>query len=230
MANILSVKHLTRRYGQGDTELTAVNKVCMDIAPGDMAAIVGASGSGKTTLLNLLGCIDRPTSGEILFNGEDVTGMDDHRLAEIRRRKIGYIYQDFKLLPVLTAEENIMMPLLLDGKKPDQETLRTLAEELGIAHRLNHLPSELSGGQKQRVAIARAVIAQPDIILADEPTGNLDQASADEIMELLLRLNQSGKTILLVTHHEGYAARCSRVFRMTDGVLQEETKDAAASS
>lgn len=230
MANILSVKHLTRRYGQGDTELTAVNKVCMDIAPGDIAAIVGASGSGKTTLLNLLGCIDRPTSGEILFNGEDVTGMDDHRLAEIRRRKIGYIYQDFKLLPVLTAEENIMMPLLLDGKKPDQETLRTLAEELGIAHRLNHLPSELSGGQKQRAAIARAVIAQPDIILADEPTGNLDQASADEIMELLLRLNQAGKTILLVTHHEGYAARCSRVFRITDGMLQEETKDAAASS
>lgn len=122
------------------------------------------------------------------------------------------------------------MPLLLDGKKPDQETLRTLAEELGIAHRLNHLPSELSGGQKQRVAIARAVIAQPDIILADEPTGNLDQASADEIMELLLRLNQSGKTILLVTHHEGYAARCSRVFRITDGVLQEETKNAAAFS
>lgn len=223
MDNILSVKNLTRRYRQGDTELTAVNRASMDIAKGDFAAIVGASGSGKTTLLNMLGCIDRPTAGEILLNGESIAGMDDSRLAEIRRRRIGYVYQDFKLLPVLTAEENIIMPLLLDGKKPDKERLHVLVDELGIRHRMKHLPSELSGGQKQRVAIARALLMQPDIILADEPTGNLDKASADEIMELLTRLNQSGMTILLVTHNEAYAARCSRVFRMTDGALQEET-------
>ena len=223
MDNILSVKNLTRRYRQGDTELTAVNRASMDIAKGDFAAIVGASGSGKTTLLNMLGCIDRPTAGEILLNGEGIAGMDDSRLAEIRRRRIGYVYQDFKLLPVLTAEENIIMPLLLNGKKPDKERLHVLVDELGIRHRMKHLPSELSGGQKQRVAIARALLMQPDIILADEPTGNLDKASADEIMELLTRLNQSGMTILLVTHNEAYAARCSRVFRMTDGALQEET-------
>lgn len=228
MDNILSVNKLTRRYRQGDTEITAVNQVSMNIAKGDFAAIVGASGSGKTTLLNMLGCIDRPTSGEIILSGESITGMDDGRLAEIRRRRIGYVYQDYKLLPVLTAEENIVMPLLLDGKKPDKERVNALADELGIRHRLKHLPSELSGGQRQRVAIARALLTQPDIILADEPTGNLDKAAADDIMELLRRLSQSGITILLVTHNEAYAALCSRVFRMTDGVLQEEAGSRSA--
>lgn len=225
MNNILSVKGLTRRYYQGDAEITAVNHACLEIAKGDFAAIVGASGSGKTTLLNMLGCIDRPTAGEIVLGGENVTEIDDDRLAKVRRQKIGYIYQDFKLLPVLNAEENIMMPLLLDGKKPDKNELVTLAEELGISQRLGHLPSELSGGQCQRVAIARALITHPDIILADEPTGNLDKKSADEIMELLLRLNSMGVTILLVTHNEQYATLCSRVFRITDGIVEEETRD-----
>lgn len=145
MNNILSVKDLTRRYYQGDTEITAVNHACLEIAKGDFAAIVGASGSGKTTLLNMLGCIDRPTAGEIILGGENVTEMDDDRLAKVRRQRIGYIYQDFKLLPVLNAEENIIMPLLLDGKKPDRNELVSLAEELGISQRLGHLPSELSG-------------------------------------------------------------------------------------
>ena len=221
--SILSVQNLTRMYHQGDLEVTAVNQANLDINEGDFAAIVGASGSGKTTLLNMLGCVDRPTAGEILLNGENTTGMNDDQLAKIRREKIGYIYQDFKLLPVLTAEENILMPSLLDGRKPDSGELSALAEELGIANRLKHLPSELSGGQCQRVPIARAVIGHPDIILADEPTGNLDKKSADEIMELLIRLNRKGSTILLVTHNEQYAGLCSRVFRITDGVLQEET-------
>lgn len=223
MNNILTVTGLTRRYNQGDVEITAVNQASLEITKGDFAAIVGASGSGKTTLLNMLGCIDRPTAGEIFLCGENVTKMDDDHLAKVRRQKIGYIYQDFKLLPVLNAEENIIMPLLLDGKKPDKNELVSLAEELGISQRLGHLPSELSGGQCQRVAIARALIIHPDIILADEPTGNLDKKSADEIMELLLRLNSTGVTILLVTHNEQYAALCSRVFRITDGIIQEET-------
>ena len=223
MNNILSVTDLTRRYKQGDAEIIAVNKASLEITKGDFAAIVGASGSGKTTLLNMLGCIDHPTAGEILLCGENVTEMDDDHLAKVRRQKIGYIYQDFKLLPVLNAEENIIMPLLLDRKKPDKNELMSLAEELGISQRLGHLPSELSGGQCQRVAIARALITHPDIILADEPTGNLDKKSADEIMELLRRLNSTGVTILLVTHNEQYAALCSRVFRITDGIIQEAT-------
>ena len=221
MNSILSVRDLTRTYRQGDTEINAVDHVNLEIFKGDFTAIVGASGSGKTTLLNLIGCIDHPTSGEIFLNDEKTSDMDDDHLATIRRRKIGYIYQDYKLIPILTAEENIIMPLLLDGKKANHEELLSLANDLGITHRLKHLPPELSGGQCQRVSIGRALINHPEIILADEPTGNLDKKSADEIMNLLIELNQRGITILMVTHNEQYASLCKRVLHIADGCLTE---------
>ena len=221
MDNVLTVRGLTRTFRQGETEIHAVDHVDLEIRKGEFVSIIGASGSGKTTLLNILGCIDRPSAGEVTVNGQSVTGADDARLSEIRRREIGYIHQDFQLLPILTAAENIMMPLLLDWRKPDREEMRQLAESLGIADRLTHLPSELSGGQQQRVAIARTLMTHPSVILADEPTGNLDKAAAENIMDLLTALNRQGHTILLVTHNEDFAKRCTRLLRMTDGKLEE---------
>lgn len=211
---------LTKTYKQGDTRIFAVNDVSLTVEKGEFVAIVGQSGSGKTTLLNLIGGIDRPTSGRIWIDGKDTSGMDDEQLAKIRRRKIGYIYQDFRLLDVLTAEENIIMPRLLDNKAADKKRLRSLAHFLEIDDRLNHLPRELSGGQRQRVAIARALINNPSILLADEPTGNLDRRAADDIMGLLCQLNRQGCTIILVTHEERYADMCRRRVRFMDGHAQ----------
>lgn len=179
------------------------------------------SGSGKTTLLNMIGCIERPTSGRVLLEGKDLTAMEDEALARVRRRRIGHVYQDFRLLEMLTAEENIRMPCLLDNRPADEKRLRALAKLLGVDQRLRHLPRELSGGQRQRVAIARALINDPALLLADEPTGNLDRRSADDTMELLRELNRQGCTILLVTHEERYADMCSRKIRMTDGCAAE---------
>ena len=221
MDNVLTVRGLTRTFRQGETEIHAVDHVDLEIRKGEFVSIIGASGSGKTTLLNILGCIDRPSAGEVTVNGQSITGADDARLSEIRRREIGYIHQDFQLLPILTAAENIITPLLLDRRKPDREEMRQLAESLGIADRLTHLPSELSGGQQQRVAIARTLMTHPSVILADEPTGNLDKAAAENIMDLLTALNRQGHTILLVTHNEDFAKRCTRLLRMTDGKLEE---------
>ena len=221
MNNVMAVRGLTRTFKQGDYEVHAVNNVDLEIQKGDFVGIIGASGSGKTTLLNMLGCIDRPTAGEMTVNGQDISGANDARLSEIRRGEIGYIHQDFQLLPILNAAENIIMPLLLDGQKPDREEVKELAESLGIAERLTHLPAELSGGQQQRVAIARTLITHPSIILADEPTGNLDKATAEDIMDLLVSLNRRGYTILMVTHNEDFAKRCTRLFRMTDGKLEK---------
>ena len=204
--NAVTVKNLTKVFRQGDEDIYAVDHVSFTVTPGEMVAIVGQSGSGKTTLLNLIGGIEHPTSGSVEVGGVDVC-----------RRKLGYIFQDFNLLPILTAEENIIMPLLLDGKKPDKTKLRELAGFLGIENRLKHLPSELSGGQKQRVAIARALINDPVILLADEPTGNLDKKAADEIMELLLAVNRRGNTVLLVTHERRYADLCGRKIEISDG-------------
>lgn len=187
---------------------------------GEFVAIIGQSGSGKTTLLNLIGGIEHPTSGSVQIDGVDIHTIDDNTLAGIRRRKIGYIFQDFNLLPILTAKENIIMPLLLDSKKVDEDYLQSLVDLLGIKHRLKHLPSQLSGGQKQRVAIARALINHPSIILADEPTGNLDKKTADEIMNLLIEINRRGNTVLLVTHEERYADMCSRKIVLSDGRIQ----------
>ena len=217
--DIVTVNDLTKIYKQGTDEVHAVDHVSFSVKKGEFAAIIGQSGSGKTTLLNLIGGIEHPTSGKVEIDGVDIHAIDDNTLARIRRQKIGYIFQDFNLIPILTASENIIMPLLLDSKKVDKAELESLAEFLGIEHRLNHLPSQMSGGQKQRVAIARALINHPSIILADEPTGNLDKKTADEIMQLLTEINDRGNTVLLVTHEEKYANMCSRKIVLSDGCI-----------
>lgn len=217
--SLLEVKDLCRTFWQGDTAIHAVDHVNFSLNKGEMLAIVGQSGSGKTTLLNLLDGVDKPTSGQVLLDGQDIHSLSDKKSAQLRRRKIGYIYQDFKLLPILTAKENILLPASLDGKKMPQEQVQDLADQLGIGTRLGHLPSQMSGGQRQRVAIARALINQPDILLADEPTGNLDKASAQEIIQLLLDLNKAGHTIILVTHDEQFARLCPHKITLSDGQI-----------
>ena len=217
--NAVIVKNLSKVFRQGDESIRAVDNISFTVAPGELVAIVGQSGSGKTTLLNLIGGIEHPSSGSVEVGGMNVCTADDETLSKIRRKKIGYIFQDFNLIPILTAEENIIMPLLLDGKRPDKARLRELASFLGIEKRLKHLPGELSGGQRQRVAIARALINNPVILLADEPTGNLDKKAADEIMELLLAVNRRGNTVLLVTHEQRYADMCGRKIELCDGKI-----------
>lgn len=215
----IEVKNLMKRFMQGENEVCAVNDVSFQVARGEMVAITGQSGSGKTTLLNLIGGIETPTAGSVLIDGTDVSRADNKTLSKLRRTKVGYVFQDFNLIPILTVEENIVMPLLLDSKKVDKEKLRETARFLGLEDRLHHLPSELSGGQKQRVAIARAIINDPGILLADEPTGNLDKKMADEIMRLLAELNGKGITVLLVTHEERYADSCGRKIVISDGKI-----------
>lgn len=217
--NAVTVKNLSKVFRQGDESIRAVDNISFTVAPGELVAIVGQSGSGKTTLLNLICGIEHPSSGSVEVGGMNVCTADDETLSKIRRKKIGYIFQDFNLIPILTAEENIIMPLLLDGKRPDKARLRELASFLGIEKRLKHLPGELSGGQRQRVAIARALINNPVILLADEPTGNLDKKAADEIMELLLAVNRRGNTVLLVTHEQRYADMCGRIIKLYDGKI-----------
>ena len=199
---ILRTTELTKVFHQGDEEIYAVDHVNLAVEEGAFLVVTGRSGSGKTTLLNILACIDKADSGSVVIDGEDVSALSSSQLSVIRRRKLGYIFQDFNLLNILTAEENIKMPAFLDGKNPDRERFTQLVTELGIADRLKHLPNELSGGQKQRVAIARALINEPQLLLADEPTGNLDSRTSAEIIDLLLRINQTGMTIVLVTHDE----------------------------
>lgn len=217
--NAVTVKNLSKVFRQGDESIRAVDNISFTVAPGELVAIVGQSGSGKTTLLNLIGGIEHPSSGSVEVGGMNVCTADDETLSKIRRKKIGYIFQDFNLIPILTAKENIIMPLLLDGKRPDKARLRELASFLGIERRLKHLPGELSGGQRQRVAIARALINNPVILLADEPTGNLDKKAADEIMELLLAVNRRRNTVLLVTHEQRYADMCGRKIKLYDGKI-----------
>ncbi len=217
--SLLEVKDLCRTFWQGDTAIHAVDHVNFSLNKGEMLAIVGQSGSGKTTLLNLLDGVDKPTSGQVLLDGQDIHSLSDKQSAQLRRRKIGYIYQDFKLLPILTAKENILLPVNLDKRKIPADQVQQLADQLGIGTRLGHLPSQMSGGQRQRVAIARALINQPDILLADEPTGNLDKASAQEIIQLLLDLNKAGHTIILVTHDEQFARLCPRKITLSDGQI-----------
>ena len=214
---MLQLKHLRKEYKTGDLVQKALDDVSLNLRDNEFVAILGPSGSGKTTLLNLLGGIDKPSAGQVLLDGRDIHTLSDAEAAKLRRQKIGYIYQDFKLLPILTAKENIMLPAILDGKKAPARVVSALADRLGIGNRLNHLPSQMSGGQRQRVAIARALINQPAIILADEPTGNLDKASAQEILELLLQLHREGNTILLVTHEESFADLCPRKITLSDG-------------
>lgn len=222
--SVVKVENLTKIFKQGSDDIYAVKNMSFSIEEGEFIAIVGQSGSGKTTLLNLLGGVDRPTSGNICIDGVDLKDIDDKQFARMRRKSIGYIFQDFNLIPILTAEENIIMPLLLDGRKAKHGEVEGITAFLGIDKRLDHLPSELSGGQKQRVAIARALIIKPRIILADEPTGNLDKKAADEIMKLLVEINQAGNTVLLVTHEEKYANMCKRKIVISDGSIVQDTK------
>lgn len=219
---IIEARELSKIYGSGESRVVALDKADLKIGQGDFLSITGPSGSGKSTLLHLLSGLDRPTSGLLSYGGRDIYSFHDKELSAFRRRRIGFIFQQFNLLPVLTARENIIMPLLLDKKQPDEAYLRKLTELLGIQKRLNHLPHELSGGQQQRVAIARALVAQPDIIFADEPTGNLDSKSGGEVMELLCNIRRElDKTLVVITHDSRIAKMADRQFVIVDGILSE---------
>ncbi len=216
----IEAKDLTKIYGSGESCVVALNHVSLEIAQGDFISIMGPSGSGKSTLLHLLSGLDKPTSGSLTYDGKEIYSYHDKELSAFRRQRIGFVFQQFNLLPVLTARENIIMPLLLDKKKPDEAYLAQLTQLLGISGRLTHLPHELSGGQQQRVAIARALIAQPDIIFADEPTGNLDSKSGGEVMEMLQNIwKKLGKTLVIITHDNRVAQMAKRQFTIVDGIL-----------
>ena len=219
---LIKAKGLSKIYGSGENQVVALDKANLTIAPGDFISIIGPSGSGKSTLLHLLSGLDHPTSGSLTYDGQEIYTLSDKELSAFRRRQMGFIFQQFNLLPVLTARENILMPLLLDKKQPDEGYLNQLAELLGLRERLDHLPHELSGGQQQRVAIARALIAQPEVIFADEPTGNLDSKSGGEVMELLKGIrDRMGKTLVIITHDNRIAAAADRQLTIMDGVLSE---------
>ena len=218
----IEAKELSKIYGEGESLVTALDRVSLQIMPGDFISITGPSGSGKSTLLHLLSGLDQPTSGRLTYDDKDIYSLSDRERSALRRRSIGFVFQQFHLLPVLTARENILMPLLLDKKQPDEAYLEQLMQLLGIGSRLTHLPHELSGGQQQRVAIARALIAQPDVIFADEPTGNLDSRSGGEVMEMLSAIHEKmGKTLVIITHDNRMAGMADRRFSIVDGILTE---------
>jgi len=220
---ILQVESLTKTYGKGDAQVHALDGVSFCVEKGCFLAVVGASGSGKSTLLHLLGGVDRPTSGRVSIDGQDIFSMNESKLAIFRRRNMGIVYQFYNLIPTLTAEENIMLPYLLDGRKPDEATLKELLEITGLANRAKHLPSELSGGQQQRVSIARALINSPAVILADEPTGNLDSKSGKDILELLVLANKRySQTLIMITHDEKIALQADRVIAIGDGRIMRD--------
>ena len=220
----IQVNDISKIYGIGESRVTALHHANMQIRPGDFISIMGPSGSGKSTLLHIISGLDTPTSGQVLYGDTDIHHGSDRELSAFRRRKIGFIFQHFNLLPVLTAQENITMPLLLDGRQPSEAYLQEIAAFLGIDKRLTHLPHELSGGQQQRVAIARALIAKPDIIFADEPTGNLDSKSGGEVMRMLCDLRrQMNKTLVIITHDPRIAEMAERRFTIVDGTLTEVT-------
>lgn len=221
---ILEVKNLTKTYGKGNTTVTALNGVSFSVDKGEFVAIIGASGSGKSTLMHLIGGVDRPTSGSVIVEGNEIFKQNESELAVFRRRKIGLIYQFYNLIPTLTAEENILLPRLLDNRKPDYCRLKTILETIGLADRAKHLPNELSGGQQQRVSVGRALINNPALILADEPTGNLDSKSSREIIELLQLSNKRyNQTLLVITHDEKIARQTDRVITISDGqIIRDE--------
>ena len=216
--DILKATNLKKYYGSGDTVVKALDGINLSISDGEFAAIVGTSGSGKSTLLHMLGGLDRPTDGSVEVEGSNIFSLKDDSLTIFRRRKIGFIFQNYNLVPVLNVYENIVLPIELDGNKIDKSHIETILETLGLTEKVNNLPNQLSGGQQQRVAIARALASKPAIILADEPTGNLDSKMGAEVMELLHRLNkEDGRTIVMVTHNEEQAKQTSRTVRFFDG-------------
>ena len=217
---ILKVEHLVKQYGKGDNAVLAVNDISFSVDQGEFVAIVGSSGSGKSPLLHLLGGVDRPTSGKVYIQGEDIYSLNSDKIAIFRRRQVGLIYQFYNLIPILNVKENITLPCELDGRTPDKSELDELINTLGLKDRVSHLPNQLSGGQQQRVSIGRALINHPAILLADEPTGNLDSRSSDEIVELLKLSNQKyNQTIVLITHILEIAKIADRILRIEDGRL-----------
>ena len=219
---ILKVENLTKIYGKDTTKVVALDNVSFSVEKGEFVAIVGASGSGKSTLLHLIGGVDRPTSGKVYIDGKNIYNFDDDKLAIFRRRQIGLIYQFYNLIPILNVEENITLPLALDNRKIDKEALNDLLKLLGLQSRKNHLPNELSGGQQQRTSIGRALITNPALILADEPTGNLDSKASDEIVALLKKSNKElNQTIIMITHNMEIAKFADRIIKIEDGRIVE---------
>ena len=222
---ILEVNNLCKNYGKGTTLVKALDDVSFSVEEGDFVAIVGSSGSGKSTLLHILGAVDKPTSGKVTIGGVDVFKQKDDDLAVFRRRKVGLIYQFYNLIPILDVYENMTLPIMLDGKKVDEKYLKELIEILGLERRTNHLPNELSGGQQQRVSIGRALISKPDIILADEPTGNLDSKSSKDIIDLLKLSNEKYKqTIIMITHDMNLAKEANIIITLDDGKIVKDEK------
>ena len=220
---ILRVENLSKVYGKGENKVIALDNVSFSVSKGEFVAIVGASGSGKSTLLHLIGGVDRPTKGKVFIDGKNIYEMDDDKLAIFRRRQVGLIYQFYNLIPILNTEENIALPLELDNREVNKKSLKELLELLGLEKRRRHLPNELSGGQQQRVSIGRALITNPAIILADEPTGNLDSKSSDEIVALLKKSNKDyNQTIIMITHNMEIAKEADRIIKIEDGKIIEE--------
>ena len=228
-AHVVGARDLVRRYGEGETAVDALGGVSLDIARGQLTAIMGPSGSGKSTLMHILAGLDKPTAGRISLAGVEITALGDAELTQLRRDHIGFIFQFFNLLPMLTAEENVVLPLQLAGRKPDQEWLEELMTVTGLDARRRHRPSELSGGQQQRVALARALVTRPKVVFADEPTGNLDSASSGEVLELLRHsVDELGQTTVMVTHDPRAAAIADRVLFIADGLIVKDVSESTA--
>ena len=224
---ILEIKNLCKVYGEGETRVDALKNISFEVDQGEFVAVVGPSGSGKSTLLHILGGVDVPTSGVVRIAGTDIGKLDENKLAIFRRRQIGLIYQFYNLIPILNVEENLTLPILLDGKKPDQKLLLDLVEKLGLSERRSHLPNQLSGGQQQRVSIGRALMNHPALLLADEPTGNLDTENSKEIIALLRKFNrENNQTVIIITHDERIALAADRVITIEDGRITRDTKGA----
>lgn len=224
MGALIHIENMKKIYNPGENEVRALDGIDLDIEKGDLVAIVGHSGSGKSTLMNMLGCLDTPTSGKYVLDGQDVASMTDNQLADVRNKEIGFIFQGFNLISNLDAVENVELPLVYRGvsKNERKQLAMEALKSVGLEDRMKHKPNEMSGGQQQRVAVARAVAAKPPIILADEPTGNLDTKSTQEIMEILKELHRSGRTVIIITHDEEIASQAHRVIRILDGRIEED--------
>jgi len=231
LMKILEIKNLCKVYGKGETKVDALKNVSFSVEKGEFVAIVGPSGSGKSTLMHILGGVDTPTSGVVNIAGTDIGKLDETNLSIFRRRNIGLIYQFYNLIPILNVEENMTLPILLDGKKPDKKLLKDLLEKLGLEKRLKHLPNQLSGGQQQRVSIGRALMNQPALLLADEPTGNLDTKNTKEIISLLRKFNEeNNQTVIIITHDDRIALAADRVITIEDGQITKDTKKVEVSA